>query len=186
MLNRKRKRIFVAVAVALLLGLLIVLLSTSSAKADGPPSPEVPVVTDPAVTDPCFRQDPECYNPEVECAENIFVPLNPDGTWTCPPRHDAEPDPDDPRLGEQLPSEVIGRQVDCPDGSVGYIIDIDLNTNCEEVPGEYPVLSETTPPATASEVSDIRRINPFQYGLVAVGLVLTAAGALYMIFKKQN
>lgn len=30
----------------------------------------------------------------------------------------------------QLPTEVIGRAVDCPDGSVGHVIGVDLSTDC--------------------------------------------------------
>lgn len=36
----------------------------------------------------------------------------------------------DPVVTPQDPSEVIGRQIDCPDGSVGVVVDADLTVVC--------------------------------------------------------
>lgn len=115
MSNRNRNRMIVLAAFVILAAVLVIVLNTASSKADGPP--DETVATDPAVTDPCFRQDIECYDQtEVECDDNVFVPLNADGTWTCP--------------GEQLPEERIGRAIDCPNGQVGYVTDVEGHILC--------------------------------------------------------
>lgn len=36
----------------------------------------------------------------------------------------------EPDVAEQLPEEVIGRVVECPDGSNGVVIDVDLTVHC--------------------------------------------------------
>lgn len=39
-------------------------------------------------------------------------------------------DPEHPEYAPQLPEEVIGRAVDCPDGQVGYVVDVDGTVRC--------------------------------------------------------
>lgn len=39
-----------------------------------------------------------------------------------------------PEVAEQLPEEVIGRQLDGPDGSLCTVVDADLTTVCEPTP----------------------------------------------------
>lgn len=39
-------------------------------------------------------------------------------------------DPEHPELAPQLPAEVIGRAIDCPDGSPGHVVDEELHTDC--------------------------------------------------------
>lgn len=121
-MSKRKARAIVLVAVMLLALVIFLVWTTSSANADGGPS------EDPVATDPCFRQDPEgylpggpCYDPneqkEVECDNNVFVPLNSDGTWTCP--------------GDQLPEEVIGSaRGDCPDAQVSYVTDVEGHYIC--------------------------------------------------------
>jgi xanthine/CO dehydrogenase XdhC/CoxF family maturation factor len=36
----------------------------------------------------------------------------------------------EPDVAEQLPEEVIGRVVECPDGSNGVVVDVDLTVHC--------------------------------------------------------
>ena len=166
MLNWRRFFWQITILVGAVVGLLFACLPAAS--ADAPPTPA-------PVTDPFFRE--EAPERMVECGNNVFVPLGEGGTWECP--HPAEPDADDPRVQGQLPSEVIGRQVDCPDGSVGRIINSDLETTCEEVPGAYPSLSATPVARTTPDWS------PTQYALGIAGLLAVAAGTLYMIYRKQ-
>jgi hypothetical protein len=174
--SRNRKRIIALLALVILVVVLVGVWVTNPAKADGPPPPE-----DPAVTDPFFRE--EAPERMVECDNNVFVPLGEGGTWECPP-HPAEPDANDPRVAEQLPGEVIGRQVDCPDGTVGRIINMDLETTCEEVPGAYPSLS-----AEQDTAGPVARTTPeltgTQYTLAGLILAIIAAGTLHMIYRKQ-
>ncbi len=124
-MNLRKYALQISAVAVLLLSALIIFLP--SAKADGPGAPATP-------TDPYFRE--EVPPRMVECADNVFVPMGEGGTWECPPA-----------VQEQLPSEVIGRQVDCPDGSVGRIINMDLETTCDEVDGAYPTVIPT-PTAT--------------------------------------
>jgi hypothetical protein len=51
---------------------------------------------------------------------------------TDAPRPSPQPAPvvDEREPGAQLPEEVIGRAVDCPDGSVGYVVDAGGTVDC--------------------------------------------------------
>lgn len=157
-MNLKKYALQIAAIAVLLLSALIIFLP--SAKADGPGTP-------PSPTDPYFRE--EAPERMVECDNNVFVPLGEGGTWDCPQ--------------SQLPNEVIGRQVDCPDGSVGRIVNMDLETTCDEVVGAYPSLSQ--PEASGPVARTTPDFSPGEYGLIVTGLLLTAAGTLYMIYRKQ-
>jgi hypothetical protein len=163
MLNWRKFLLQVAVLVISVMGVLFACLPSASADGPGAPAP---------VTDSFFRE--EAPERMVECADNVFVPLGEGGTWECP--HPAEPDADDPRLGQQLPEEVIGRQVDCPDGSVGRVIDVEFNTTCDEL---------ESPSAATTVFGDEFRLSSSQMTLAAMGLIFTAAGTLYMIYRKQ-
>lgn len=159
-MNLRKYALQIAAVAVLLLSALLIFLP--SAKADGP-------ISEPTPTDPYFRE--EAPERMVECGNNVFVPLGEGGTWECPSGQ------------EQLPGEVLGRQVDCPDGSVGRIINMDLETTCEEVPGAYPSLSQ--PEVSAPVARTTPDFSPGEYGLIVAGLLLTAAGTLYMIYRKQ-
>lgn len=158
-MNLRKYALQIAAVAVLVLSALIIFLP--SARADGPGAV-------PAPTDPYFRE--EAPERMVECDNNVFVPLGEGGTWECP-----QP---------QLPNEVIGRQVDCPDGSIGRIINMDLETTCDEVPGAYPSLSAVTEsaPPVARTTPDF---SPVEYGLILAGLLAVGAGTLYMIYRKQ-
>jgi hypothetical protein len=117
MYRRKRTTTLVLIFLMLFGAMIFVLWSTQTSRADGPPD-------DPSVTDPCFRTDPECYEPrQVECDNNVFVPMNSDGTWECP-------------VQEQLPEEQIGRSEDCPDGQIGYVTDVEGHVRCLPPPDQ--------------------------------------------------
>lgn len=48
----------------------------------------------------------------------------------------------------QLPEEVIGRAIDCPDGTVGYVVDVNGGTSCATAaPAPAPATSAAPAPA---------------------------------------
>lgn len=59
----------------------------------------------------------------------------------------AEPAPED--VQHQLPEEIIGRQIECPDGTVGRIISVVGNTDCA-----VPMPRQDGPPAVRTPVSN--------------------------------
>lgn len=121
-MNLRRFFVQLVLLAALALGSLWLFIPSASADAGPPP-------------DPTFRE--EAPERQVECDNNVFVPMGEGGTWDCPP------------TGEQLPEERIGRAVDCPDGSVGYIIDVEGNVDCQSPqvipPGTIPGPDQVEP-----------------------------------------
>lgn len=123
--------------------------SQTSAQPSEKPAAELPpavgTTAPPAVTTPPVVAEPEpllCTSPNVECACDHYLAgctggFPPDGEGTPNP----EPEPIvcqdgevfDPEFGcvrTQLPEEIIGREVEGPNGERCFVIDVDGNLDC--------------------------------------------------------
>jgi hypothetical protein len=49
----------------------------------------------------------------------------------------------------QSPEEVLGRAIDCPDGTVGYVVDVNGGTSCASVAAPAPAPAPAQAPAPA-------------------------------------
>jgi hypothetical protein len=109
-------------------------------------------------------------------------PPSPDPVTTATPTTDpcfrTDPECYD-QVQEQLPEEVIGRQIDCPDGSVGRIVDVDGNNTCSSEVPTPPLDASTTPRVSKPTDTDI-----FATGALAGGIVVAIALSLvYFAFR---
>lgn len=117
-----RKFVLQAAVLAVLV-ISTLLACLPSASADGPPGAEPTTAPPPpVVTDPCFREDHECYqfmmNMYFDWLLDIFLPVQ-----------------------EQLPEERIGRLIDGPYGETCVIVNVEgyVDCNLPNVPGTPPI-----------------------------------------------
>lgn len=82
----------------------------------------------------------------------VAHPAAPDPAPAVVEARPAAPRPPAPAAptAEQLPEEVIGRQVDCPDGQVGRVIDAAGTVECPPHADPRPEPHGDPPPATAA------------------------------------
>lgn len=146
----RRKRTTTLVLIFLmLLAALVFVLWTTGSSRADGPPSDDPIVTTPATP-----TDDPCFRQDIECYDDVPVQ-------------------------QQLPEEVIGRQIDCPDGSVGRIVDVEGHNTCsKEIPAE-PLEANVASPGRHFSEPDV-----FAYGALSgaiVGLIISTL--TYLAFK---
>jgi hypothetical protein len=101
---------------------------------------------------PATPSDDPCFRQDIECYDG--VPVQP-----------------------QLPEEVIGRLIDCPDGSVGRLVDVELHNTCsKDVPAE-PLEAQSVGP-------NFSETDIFALGAAAGGIIgLIFSTLAYLAFR---